>query len=102
MHCLEIHQDRLFSGGDDCKIIIWDIETCKILETLSGHDNGITSISFAYHDLYTGSYDHHVTCWDLAEINEGLCARRRVFGRILVKFLIKFYTLKITHFLSSN
>tara|TARA_B110000285_G_C15004287_1_gene553022 strand:+ start:744 stop:1067 length:324 start_codon:yes stop_codon:yes gene_type:complete len=60
----------LFSGGDDRSIIIWDIETTKILETLLGHDNGITSISFAFHDLYTGSFDHHVICWDLQEINE--------------------------------
>ena len=70
VYALEIHEERLYSGGDDRSIIIWDIETTKILETLIGHDNGITSISFAFHDLYTGSFDHHVICWDLQEINE--------------------------------
>lgn len=70
VYALEIHEERLYSGGDDRSIIIWDIETTKILETLLGHDNGITSISFAFHDLYTGSFDHHVICWDLQEINE--------------------------------
>jgi len=70
VYALEIHEDRLFSGGDDRSIIIWDIESTKILETLIGHENGITSISFAFHDLYSGSFDHHVICWDLNEINE--------------------------------
>lgn len=70
MYALEIHGDRLFSGGDDRSIIIWDIESTKILETLYGHENGITSISFAFHDLYSGSFDHHVICWDLTEIYE--------------------------------
>ena len=68
--CMEVYNDRLFTGGDDRTIIIWDIETCKILETLNGHENGVTSIGFAYNDLFSGSFDHNVICWDLHEIEE--------------------------------
>ena len=60
----------MFSGGDDRSIIIWDIENSKLLEQLAGHENGVTSISFAYNDLYTGSFDHHIICWDLKDLDE--------------------------------
>ena len=67
---MEILGERLFSGGDDRSIIIWNVESTKQLETLWGHENGVTSIGFAYHDLYTGSFDHHVICWDLKDLEE--------------------------------
>lgn len=60
----------MFSGGDDRTIIIWDVDTGKMLEQLSGHENGVTSITFAFKDLYTGSFDHHIICWDLTELDE--------------------------------
>lgn len=37
---------------------------------MNGHENGVTSIAFAFHDLYTGSFDHHIICWDLADLDE--------------------------------
>ena len=58
----------MYSGGDDRTIIIWNIESGKMLEQLVGHENGVTSIGFAYGDLYTGSFDHHVICWDLGDL----------------------------------
>lgn len=60
----------MFSGGDDRSIIIWDIEKERQLETLNGHENGVTSIGFAFGDLYTGSFDHHIICWDLKDLDE--------------------------------
>ena len=70
VYCLKAMGERLFSGGDDRTIIIWDIHKAKMLEQLSGHENGVTSIGFAFGDLYTGSFDHHVICWDLKDIDE--------------------------------
>ena len=70
IYCVETMGKRMFSGGDDRSIIIWDIESQKMLEQLNGHENGVTSIGFAYGDLYTGSFDHHIICWDLADLNE--------------------------------
>ena len=60
----------MYSGGDDRSIIIWNIENTKALEQLNGHENGVTSIGFAFGDLYTGSFDHHIICWDLADLDE--------------------------------
>ena len=41
-----------------------------MLEQLHGHENGVTSICFANNDLYTGSFDHLIICWDLQEVEE--------------------------------
>jgi WD40 repeat protein len=44
---LEVYENKLFSGGDDKTIKIWDIETTKLLEELNGHENGVTCLAFA-------------------------------------------------------
>ena len=70
VYTMKVHGDRLYSGGDDRSIIIWSIESGRMLEQLYGHENGVTSIDFAFGDLYTGSFDHYIICWDLDEITE--------------------------------
>lgn len=70
VYCIECLGERMFSGGDDRTIIVWNIETTKALEVLQGHENGVTSIAFAFNDLYTGSFDHHIICWDLRDLDE--------------------------------
>ena len=70
VYCIEIHGNRMFSGGDDRTIIIWNIEKQKQVETLYGHENGVTSIAFANGDLYTGSFDHNIIWWGLKDIEE--------------------------------
>ena len=75
VYTIEIMKDRMFSGGDDRTIIIWNIEKQKMLEQLNGHEDGVTSIGFAYNDLYTGSFDHHVICWDLADLEDRIAEK---------------------------
>jgi len=58
----------MFSGGDDRSIIIWDVEGCRMLEQLTGHENGVVALAFSFGDLYTGSFDHHIICWDLIDL----------------------------------
>ena len=65
----------MYSGGDDRSVIIWNIESTKQLEQLTGHENGVTSIGFAAGDLYTGSFDHHVICWDLQDIEDRIAEK---------------------------
>jgi len=65
---LQVHEERLYSACDDSIVIIWDVESCRMLYKLVGHENGVTSIAFAFNDIYTGSFDHHVFCWDYPEI----------------------------------
>ena len=70
IYTIQVLGERMFSGGDDRSIIIWDIQSGRMLEQLNGHENGVTSIGFAWGDLYTGSFDHHIIQWDLKELNE--------------------------------
>ena len=39
IYCLEVFEGKLFSGGDDRTIKIWDIETTNMLEELNAHES---------------------------------------------------------------
>jgi len=78
IYCIETLGERMFSGGDDRSIIIWNIESTKMMEQLNGHENGVTSIAFAYGDLYTGSFDHHIICWDLKDLEERITEKEEM------------------------
>ena len=54
-------------------------QTCKILDELNGHEIGVVCLDFAYNDLFTGSFDNHILCWDFLEINKRL--KERAFMR---------------------
>lgn len=70
VYALAVHGNHLFSGGDDKSIKVWDIESCKMVDDLVAHENGVTCLTFANGDLYTGSYDHYIFTWDLVEIEK--------------------------------
>lgn len=55
----------LLSGSDDNTVRIWDIKTGKCLEELIGHKNGVTCMTLARNDLFTGSYDTCTIRWSL-------------------------------------
>ena len=38
------------------------------MDILHGHDNSISSLIFAYNDIYSASYDQQIICWDLENI----------------------------------
>ena len=63
-----IKSEWLFSSSDDNTVRIWDIKTGLCLEELIGHKNGVTCMTFANNQLFTGSYDHYMIQWDLADI----------------------------------
>ena len=65
-----MYEDKLFSGGDDKTVKIWDIETTKKIEELTGHENGVTCLAFANQELFSGSFDHYIICWDMQEIKK--------------------------------
>ena len=60
-------------------MIIFDIKTTKVLEKLVGHENCVTSICFAFGNLYTGSYDNHIICWDLNDIEDRIEERADMY-----------------------
>ena len=45
------------------------------VEELAGHDDGIISLSFADHMLYSGSYDHSIRSWDTKEMMQRIVER---------------------------
>ena len=53
---ISILGERMFTGSDDQTVIIWDIQTKRVLEYLKGHTGGVTCIAFANNDIFTGSY----------------------------------------------
>ena len=65
----------LLSGSDDSTIRVWDMKTCKKLEKLQEHKNGVTSLSLTSRNgpldsLYSGGQDHFVIFWDMKVIEE--------------------------------
>ena len=58
----------MFSGSSDHNIIVWDIETTRVLEVIEGHENGVTQLCLANGDLYSASYDHFIIVWDLEQL----------------------------------
>lgn len=46
-----------------------------MLEELYGHDNGVTSLEFANNELFSGSYDHYIICWDLYDLEKRITER---------------------------
>jgi hypothetical protein len=46
-----------------------------LLEVLGGHENSITSIAQVNGQLFSGSKDFNIICWDLGEIEERILAK---------------------------
>lgn len=60
----------MFSGGDDRGLVMWDLDSGKIFETLTGHENAITNITFCGNDVQSASLDHNILVWDLMALFE--------------------------------
>jgi len=67
----------LLSGSDDASIRIWDMKSCKRLEKLQEHKNGVMCLALTaretpnsiYNDsLYSGGQDHFTIFWDMKVI----------------------------------
>jgi TIR domain/WD domain, G-beta repeat len=68
--CVAISPDgqRLFSGGLDRTIKVWNLSTGKEIRTLTGHDNGVycVAISPDGQRLVSGSEDNTIKVWNLS------------------------------------
>ena len=65
----------LMSGSDDATIRIWDMKTCKRLEKLQEHKNGVMCLALTTRNthcdsLYSGGQDHFTIFWDMKVIEQ--------------------------------
>jgi len=65
----------LLTGSDDASIRIWDMKTCKRLEKLQEHKNGVMCLALTtrntpYDSLYSGGQDHFTIFWDMKVIEQ--------------------------------
>ncbi|XP_065898342.1 diphthine methyltransferase-like isoform X2 [Dysidea avara] len=57
----------IYSGGDDCKLLVWDHRDNQLIRCVKYHDMGVCSIQSSPHQehlLVSGSYDENVCLWD--------------------------------------
>ncbi|WP_013322705.1 hypothetical protein [Gloeothece verrucosa] len=57
----------LASGSRDTSIKLWDVQTGQLIRTLSGHNDGVSSVSFSPDGkiLASGSGDKTIKLWDV-------------------------------------
>lgn len=67
--CMAFSPDSniLATGGFDRLIRLWDINTGKIVHTLAGHLDRISSLAFSHNGktLFSGSWDQTIKVWQL-------------------------------------
>ena len=65
--CLTLHENKLYSGGYDKTIRIWNTETHEEIAILRGHTNGVIYLNPTLREnkLYTGSYDNTIRIWNI-------------------------------------
>jgi WD40 repeat protein len=63
---------RMFTGGSDGLVQVWNMATGELQQTLGSHDAAITSGALSRDGklLVTGSYDKTVRLWDLEMMEE--------------------------------
>lgn len=88
-------QADLFVGVGDSLITFWHVPTGKIRQTLSGHQDVITSVWFLTPDtLITGSKDKTIKVWD---IPRGFCLKTIESPSPIIDLVSNSYGLFSTH-----
>ena len=62
-----------------------------MVDELIAHENGVTCMTFANQDLYTGSFDHYIFCWDLDEIEKRIQEREMMRSEDIASRKIEVY-----------
>nr|KAI8742362.1 F-box protein MET30 [Biomphalaria glabrata] len=66
VQCVTCYGDKVATGSADQTIIIWDIHTGVMEQTLTGHSKGVWCVQFfTKHLLLSGSFDTTIRMWNL-------------------------------------
>ena len=65
VNCLTLHENKLFSGGDDMTIRVWNTETYEEIATLEGHTYIVWCLTLHENKLYSGSWDKTIRVWKI-------------------------------------
>jgi WD40 repeat protein len=83
--CMAFSPDSkmLATGGFDRLIRLWDIKTGKIVHTLAGHSDRLSSLTFSLNGktLFSGSWDQTIKAWQL-ETGEEISSIKVQSGKI--------------------
>lgn len=63
--CLQFDDERIITGADDKMINIYDPETGKLLNILSGHEGGVWALKYIGNQIVSGSTDRTVRVWNI-------------------------------------
>ena len=63
--CLTIHENKLYSGGYDKTIRVWNTETHEEIATLRGHTSSVRCLTLHENKLYFGSDDETISIWKI-------------------------------------
>lgn len=72
INVLNVHNNVLYSGGDDRTVRLFDVAKGICLDTLSGHTNGITSMCINRDSLFTGSFDRTIREYSVPNIETAM------------------------------
>ncbi|AMD21268.1 HEL012Wp [Eremothecium sinecaudum] len=62
---LQCYDAALATGTKDGIVRLWDLRTGRVVRTLDGHTDAVTSLQFDSMNLITGSLDNSIRIWDL-------------------------------------
>jgi len=86
--CLAYSPDgtRLFTGGVDGTVRVWDMTTGESLAVLKGHERGVSALTFSADGMFlvTGSWDDTARVWGISngDIHANRLAARALRERL--------------------
>ncbi len=94
---LDLQHNHVFSGGEDAKLVIWQMETGKPVRTYLEHRAAILCLAYdtSTDMLYSGSADNSIKIWE----KEAFSSRHTLTGHtapITQLFLLKKYLLSFS------
>lgn len=64
LFALAVSSDRIYSGADDTHVKVWRASSGELIQTLTGHNAGISSLIVGRDGhVYSGSFDGTVKVW---------------------------------------